>query len=67
MSEMTLDQVVALTGLTESEARLARLREGSEPLIWEDDNAMLERLREGLRRDGLRMVRGGRFWHVTGE
>ena len=67
MSEMTLEQVVELTGLTEPEARLARLREGSEPLIWEDDNAMLERLREGLRGDGLRMVQGGRFWHVTGE
>lgn len=67
MGEMTLEQVVALTGLTEPEARLARLREGSEPLIWEDDSAMLERLREGLRGDGLRMVQGGRFWHVTGE
>ncbi|SFU43132.1 HAD-IIB family hydrolase [Halomonas korlensis] len=67
MSEMTLEQVMELTGLTEPEARLARLREGSEPLIWEDEDAMLVRLREGLRGDGLRIVQGGRFWHVTGE
>lgn len=66
MSEMTLDELVAFTGLSEPEARLARMREGSEPLIWDDDEAFLEGFREGLAGDGLQLVRGGRFWHATG-
>lgn len=66
MSEMALDELTAFTGLSEPEARLARLREGSEPLIWECDEARLEGFREGLAGDGLQLVRGGRFWHATG-
>ncbi len=67
MSEMGLDDLVAFTGLGEAEARLARMREGSEPLVWADSDVLLERFREGLAGDGLRLLRGGRFWHVTGE
>ncbi|MGM0693334.1 MAG: HAD-IIB family hydrolase [Pseudomonadota bacterium] len=67
MSEMTLDDLMAVTGQSAPEARLARIREGSEPLIWQDDEAGLEAFREGLTGDGLRLVRGGRFWHVTGD
>lgn len=67
MSEMSLDELVDFTGLPEAEARLARMREGSEPLVWQDDEAGLEALRAGLAGDGLRLVRGGRFWHATGE
>ena len=67
ISEMTLEEVVAFTGLAEPEARLARLREGSEPLIWEDSEDRLAAFRAGLEGDGLRLVRGGRFWHVTGD
>lgn len=67
MSEMPLDDLVAFTGLSAPQARLARLREGSEPLLWEDSDDGLARFREGLEGDGLRLVRGGRFWHVTGD
>lgn len=67
MSEMSLDEVMDITGLGEQEARLARLREGSEPLIWLDAEGAFEPFRAGLAGDGLRMTRGGRFWHVTGD
>ncbi|ALM51655.1 HAD-IIB family hydrolase [Halomonas huangheensis] len=67
MSEMSLDEVMDITGLGEQEARLARLREGSEPLIWQDTEGCFEAFRAGLAGDGLRMTRGGRFWHVTGD
>lgn len=67
MSEIPLDDLVAFTGLDEAQARLARMREGSEPLIWHDDDDRLEAFRAGLAGDGLRLVRGGRFWHATGE
>lgn len=67
MSEMTLEALCAFTGLPEPDARLARLREGSEPLIWEGNDSGLEALRQGLAGDGLQLLRGGRFWHVTGH
>ncbi|WP_075878895.1 HAD-IIB family hydrolase [Vreelandella massiliensis] len=67
MSEMTLEALCTFTGLPELEARLARLREGSEPLVWEGSDAGLDALRQGLDGDGLQLVRGGRFWHVTGH
>ncbi|GED21645.1 HAD-IIB family hydrolase [Halomonas halmophila] len=67
ISEMSLEHVIDLTGLPESQARLARMREGSEPLIWEDSDEKLEAFHQALEGDGLRCVRGGRFWHVTGE
>lgn len=67
MSEMSLEEVAELTGLGDQEARLARLREGSEPLIWRDSDDAIDAFRQGLAGDGLRMVQGGRFWHVTGD
>ncbi|MEQ6889933.1 HAD-IIB family hydrolase [Halomonas sp. CS7] len=67
MSEMSLEALVDFTGLAEPQARLARLREGSEPLIWEEGDEPLAAFCEGLEGDGLRLVRGGRFWHVTGD
>ncbi|MGM0984647.1 MAG: HAD-IIB family hydrolase [Pseudomonadota bacterium] len=67
MSEMPLDDLMALTGMSAPQARLAQMREGSEPLIWHGDEAGLEAFRAGLAGDGLRLVRGGRFWHVTGD
>ncbi len=59
-------EVQALTGLSAAGAEQAMAREGSEPLVWEDDDAKLQELHETLRVDGLRLTRGGRFWHVMG-
>ena len=67
MSEMPLDELCNYTRLSDPEARLARMREGSEPLVWEGSEAGLERFRESLAGDDLQLVQGGRFWHVTGK
>ncbi|HCL24343.1 MAG TPA: mannosyl-3-phosphoglycerate phosphatase, partial [Halomonas sp.] len=66
MSELDITQVMALTGLDEPRAKAARKREGSEPLIWEDDEAALANFRLALEGDGLTLTQGGRFWHVMG-
>lgn len=66
MGEMDPAEVQALTGLSAAGAEQAMAREGSEPLVWEDDDAKLQALHETLRVDGLRLTRGGRFWHVMG-
>jgi len=67
LSELSVAAVVEATGLSEAGAERARLREGSEPLLWDDDEAALERLRHSLANDGLMLTRGGRFWHVMGD
>ncbi|WP_110667732.1 HAD-IIB family hydrolase [Salinicola halophilus] len=66
MGEMEVDTVREATGLSPDAARQAMAREGSEPLIWEDDPNKLATFDETLRTDGLTLTRGGRFWHVMG-
>ncbi|MBZ5875771.1 HAD-IIB family hydrolase [Chromohalobacter israelensis] len=66
MGELSLDTICELTALSADKARQALAREGSEPLIWDDDEAALARFRRALESDGLRLTRGGRFWHVMG-
>lgn len=66
MGEMSVAEVRGLTGLSQDGAEQAMAREGSEPLVWEDDDARLQELHETLRVDGLTLTRGGRFWHVMG-
>ncbi|MGO2392045.1 MULTISPECIES: HAD-IIB family hydrolase [unclassified Halomonas] len=67
MSEMSVLEVVKLTGLDEARARDARQREGSEPLLWQDNAAALDTFRAALEGDGLALTQGGRFWHVMGR
>lgn len=67
MGEMSVQDVMELTGLDEARARNARQREGSEPLIWHDTAAALDTFREALEGDGLQLTQGGRFWHVMGR
>ncbi|MDR5886880.1 MULTISPECIES: HAD-IIB family hydrolase [Halomonadaceae] len=67
MSELTLDDLTGLTGLDAIQAQLARQREGSEPLLWHDDDASLETFRRALEGDGLQLTQGGRFYHVMGR
>jgi len=59
-------EVTALTGLSSPAARLAQQREYDEPFLLEDETAAAA-LAEAVRGRGLRVTRGGRFWHLTGE
>ncbi|WP_458525333.1 HAD-IIB family hydrolase [Onishia taeanensis] len=67
MGELSIDEIMALTGLPEHQARLARVREGCEPLVWDDSEAALADFRQALEADGLCLMRGGRFWHAMGR
>ncbi|MDR5875675.1 HAD-IIB family hydrolase [Halomonas sp. CUBES01] len=67
INEMTLDDLMGLTGLEAAEASRARQREGSEPLLWHGDEAALQTFRLALEGDGLQLTRGGRFCHVMGS
>lgn len=65
LEELNFDAIQQLIGLEEPLARLALQRLASMPLVWQDDEAALERLRRQLAGDGLEAVSGGRLVHVA--
>jgi mannosyl-3-phosphoglycerate phosphatase len=64
-ADMTDDEVAAETGLTLSEARLARQREFDEPFVVLEP-ARAPELLAAIEREGKRWTTGGRFHHITG-
>jgi len=65
--DWSAEQIVEHTGLSLQAAKNAAQRQGSEPLLWEDDEALIEDFRQHLKQHGLELKRGGRFWHVMGQ
>jgi mannosyl-3-phosphoglycerate phosphatase len=65
--EMEVDEVAALTGLPKDKAALARDREYILPFQHNGPDAAMEAFRRKAEREGLRVVRGGRFYHLMGD
>ncbi|MGE5235635.1 MAG: HAD-IIB family hydrolase [Acidobacteriota bacterium] len=67
--DVEVDEVAVWTGLPRDQAVLARQRDFDEPFVWrpEPDAATLASVRSWLAQRGLRVTRGGRFWHLTGD
>ena len=63
---MAADEIEALTGLTGPEAVLAKRREYDEPFLLANP-ASLPAVEEFAAAVGLRITRGGRFFHLTGD
>ena len=66
-SEMSTEDVMDCTGLSEAQATLARQRGFSDPFLWQDSEEAARRFLDDLDSLGLRGVRGGRFLHVSGH
>ena len=66
-SEMTIQEIAATTGLPVEEAALAAKREYSEPFIFSDTSAQLRLLASLFQEKGLKISKGGRFYHMIGE
>lgn len=64
--EMTAEQLAAETGLAPSDAACAKQRVGTEPLLWQGSDQALVDFEQALSGHGLRLVRGGRFYHAMG-
>ncbi|WP_455377343.1 HAD-IIB family hydrolase [Petrachloros mirabilis] len=64
--DMTPEEVARHTGLSLSEARLAKEREYDEPFIFSGSSSVLAQLTEEILAKGLRCVSGGRFFHLMG-
>lgn len=65
-ADWTDADVAAHTGLSLPAAALARDRHATEPLLWQDTDALRVAFEGEMARHGLRLLRGGRFWHLMG-
>lgn len=66
-ADMTAAEVSKSTGLDMQEARLAKDREASEPFLWSGTDAALKELAMIMADADIRIQRGGRFYHFTGD
>ncbi|MBI2554605.1 MAG: HAD-IIB family hydrolase [candidate division NC10 bacterium] len=66
-SEMSLKEVISLTGLDPDAARRAKARQYDEPFVADLSPAHVERLETEVQSRGLALVGGGRFYHLTGR
>ncbi|MGB2063627.1 MAG: HAD-IIB family hydrolase [Marinomonas gallaica] len=64
--DLSTEQLMEHTGLDYQTAELSLQRDFTEPLIWNDSNAALERLRHELAAQGIKAQKGGRFVHLMG-
>ena len=67
--DLTIEQIAARTGLTFEQAFLAKMRDADEPFFIDGDfdENDVKRLQDEVWRKGLRVARGGRFFHLTGD
>jgi mannosyl-3-phosphoglycerate phosphatase len=65
-NDWTVDEIVAHTGLSVEDAGNAKQRDCGEPILWFDDEQKLQVFKSRLAEYELRLLKGGRFHHVTG-
>ncbi|TSA01653.1 MAG: hypothetical protein D4R76_09060 [Methylococcus sp.] len=65
LEEMDLMELAALTGLDLEASMRARQRLGTTPLLWRDSPSNLDALVKELAKQGLIVVSGGIFLHVS--
>lgn len=63
---LSTKEVSGLTNLSESDAKLAKQRFASEPLLWDDTEQQLQRFSQEIDQQQLKLIKGGRFYHVIG-
>ena len=67
-SEMTPEEISSITGLDLASARLASQREYDEPFVlMEEGTYDTDALHHAASKKGLRITRGGRFYHLHGK
>jgi mannosyl-3-phosphoglycerate phosphatase len=65
-SDMTVEEVAHLTGLSLEEAARAKIREYDEPFLLDDPPLNLDTVKRTAESTGLSITRG-RFFHLTGD
>ena len=66
-ADMTADEIMDRTGLSNEQAVKAMQRDFTEPVVWEGNAAQWQQFRTELEQQGLTLTRGGRFIHISGS
>ncbi len=66
-ADMTADAVSKATGLPLDQALLAKERQATEPFLWRGSDTELNQLKMIMTAANIRIQRGGRFYHFTGQ
>jgi len=66
-NDWTLAEIANQTGLSLDEASKANSKQFSEPFIWRDTEAALLKFTGLAMQRGLKILRGGRFYHLQGD
>ena len=64
--DMQISEVMGQTGFSKEQATLAKERDFSEPFLLEDES-QLQGLKEAAKDVGMKILKGGRFYHCVGE
>ncbi len=64
--DMSAQEIAFISGLSESEAALAKMRDFDEPFIFEGSGAQADVFLQAIEARGYRWTRGA-FYHITGE
>jgi mannosyl-3-phosphoglycerate phosphatase len=64
--DLSVDEIMQITGLSHTDATLATIREYDEPFLLEGPQAVVEEVCRQITMRGLRWTKGGRFFHLTG-
>ncbi len=64
--DMSMEEIARYTGLSPTDAALAKQREFDEPFLINHDGITCEDLRPLVERRGLHCAQGGRFFHLMG-
>ena len=65
--DMSLEEVMEHTGLPREDAKRALKRLASEPFLWRGTPESLSAFRRDAKAVGMRLLQGGRFWHLLGD
>jgi len=65
--DLSVDEIMQITGLSHNEATLATIREYDEPFLLEGPQAVVEEVCRQIGMRGLRWTKSGRFFHLTGD
>lgn len=66
-SDWSVAEVAQHTNLTHDQAALAKERQFSEPILWQDSEKNFSTFSKELIKHQLKILRGGRFIHVLGK
>jgi mannosyl-3-phosphoglycerate phosphatase len=65
--DLSVDEIMATTGLLREDALRAMLREFDEPFLVNGPTKLIEEICRQIATRGLHWTRGGRFFHLTGN